>query len=420
MLLHIALVAEILATVICIHCIYGKKVKFDIKTVGLILGILIILEAANTFQIGVFSFSVYLVLFVYCKRVFDSRVVEILISLTLCMIIITSTQFICSSIIRLIVTHEYFRNVINNVLTLIILSRRFMAYGLQCIYKGIVKQSRHVVILICFMCFVIMSILLQGKVLYRIQMQYFVFTVPAIFMLLYSITKWYFVQTKLENIEFELQKGKENQKNYDSLLTQVRLRQHEFKNHLTAILSAHYTYKTYEKLVQAQNEYCTKLMNENRYNNLLTLGDNVLAGFLYGKFEEAEKEQINVNYNVCTQLGNIQVATYYVVEMLGILLDNAIESAHNSAEKVISFDVLEIENAYEFLIGNPCCYVSYDEILEWFEIDKSIKGSGRGVGLYHLKCLCEELQCEIQCRNIEIEKRNWIIFTLKCRKADDK
>lgn len=419
MLLHILLVAEILATVICIHGIYGRKMKLDLPIVGLILGVLILLELSNFFQVsGSFSLIIYIILFLYCKWRFKSSIGDVLISLVLCMIVITSVQFVCSSIIRLFVANEYIRSTISNMFVFIIISMRFMLYGLYNLKKSFVRKSRFVVILLGFMCLIILGILLQGKVFYEIHLQYFVFAVPAIFMLLYSIVKWYSVQTKVEDLKEEVRVTKDSKKNYDDLITKIRLGQHEFKNHLTAILSSHYTNRTYEKLVQAQEEYSKKLLDENKYNDLLMLGDNILVGFLYGKFQEATSDEIEIKYKISAKVNNIQVPTYYLIEMLGILIDNSIDALKDFSEKNISFEVYETNTAYEFLVKNPYRYVSYDEMIEWFEIDKSEKGRGRGLGLYHLKCLCEKWNCDIGCRNIEIDKHNWIMFMLKVNKAD--
>ena len=99
--------------------------------------------------------------------------------------------------------------------------------------------------------------------------------------------------------------------------------------------------------------------------------------------------------------------------MLGILFDNAVEALKGSSEKVISFEVYELSDGYEFTVKNPFRYASYDEISQWFQLEKSEKGVGRGLGLYHLKRLCEEWKCDIVCRNEEIEQSNWIVFTLK-------
>ena len=82
MMLHVLLVAETLATILCIHCIYGRKVTFDVKTVGAILSILVTLEIINMNQLhGAYSFCVYIIFLVYCKAEFKSPFVETLISL---------------------------------------------------------------------------------------------------------------------------------------------------------------------------------------------------------------------------------------------------------------------------------------------------------------------------------------------------
>ena len=419
--LHIALVAEILATIFCIHCIYGKKVRWDVKTTGTVLGILAILEIINHYQLGgIFSFLVYIILFVYCKSKFKGSMKETLISLILNMVIMTSMQFICISLIDIVVSEmQLVRNAIGNVLVLIICISILPKCGLHRIQNNILKRSRQIILFLSFICFIVTILLWQEKIYYAIQMQYFVFAIPAIFMLLYLILKWYTAQEEADRMEEEIHRVGEHVKEYESLLTKVRLRQHELKNHVAAIFSAHYTHKTYEKLVQAQEEYCNKLLSENKYNNLLLLGDKVLAGYLYGKFQEAEADGIEIKYRITTKADKIQVPTYYVIEMLGILFDNAVDALKNCEKKIISFEVCEKDDRYEFCVKNPLPYVSYDEISEWFKLGKSGKGSERGLGLYHLKCLCEEWKCDVGCRNIEMEQHNWIVFTLKTDKADN-
>lgn len=421
MMMHVALVAEILATILCIHCIYGKKVTFDVKTVGVILFILAILEVANSCQMGgIFSFSVYIVLFIYCKSKFRSSNMETIISLVLYIIILTSVQFMCFSFVSIVLPCEiYTRNAIGNVLILVVFNISFSVCNLHRLQESLCKKSKYVMLLSGFMCLIVMMMLLQGKAFYEVQMKYFVLVVPAIILLLYSILKWLTAQNEAERMEKEIQKVEKNAKSYENLLTKVRMRQHEFKNHIAAIFSTHYTYKTYEKLVQAQEEYCKKILDENKYNSLLLLGDKILAGYLYGKFQEAEDDGIEIDYKVASKIEKTQVPTYYLIEMLGILFDNAMEALKNSHIKVISFEICELENGYEFSVRNPFPYVPYDEIIEWFKIDRSEKGSGRGIGLYHLKCLCEEWHSEIESRNVEIEQDNWIAFILKVKKADN-
>lgn len=422
MMLHVALVAEILATVICIHCIYGRKVKLDVKTAVLILSILVILEIINFYHLGgIASFGVYIVLFIYCKGEFKSTFIETLISLVLCMIISTSIQFICISVISLLNIDEiYTRNAFNNILTLGIVMFFLPLCKLHKVRESLCKNSKFVVAISGFMCLIVVILLLQGKVLYEIEVQDFIFVIPAIFLLLYSVVKWYVAQTEAERIEKEFQETERDRKEYEDLLTKVRLRQHAFKNHITAIFSSHYTYNTYEKLVKAQEEYCNKLLSENKYNNLLLLGNNILAGYLYGKFQEAEMDGIAIHYKITAKVNQSYVPIYYVVEMLGIIFDNAVEAIKNALEKTINIEIYEQEDVYEFVIRNPFPYVSYDNIADWFQLGKSEKGNGRGLGLYHLKCLCEQWKCDIECRNMEIDQKNWIVFILRIGKTDNK
>lgn len=427
MMMHVALVAEILATILCIHCIYGRKVTFDVKTVGFVLSTLIILEIVNIYRLnGVVSFTVCIFLFVYCISEFRSSVGEVVVSLFLYAVILTSMQFSCLFIANAIILNAvniqnavYIRNAVSNILLLIFLCALFPTGLLHRLQKSVCRKSKFVVVLLAFVSLIVVAMLIQGKAFYKVQMQYFVLVIPLIIMLLYAILKWFTVQTNVEKMQDEIREAEKNTKEYENLLTKVRLRQHELKNHLAAIFSTHYTYKTYEKLVQAQEEYCKRILDENKYNSLLLLGDKILVGYLHGKFQEAEDDGIEIDYKVAAKIDKVQVPTYYMIEMLGILFDNAMEALKNSHKKVICFEVCELENGYELSVRNPFPYVPYDEITEWFKLDRSEKGSGRGIGLYHLKCLCDEWHSAIECRNVEIEQDNWIAFILKVKKADN-
>ena len=398
MVIRIALVTEILATIVCLHCIYDRKFKVNIKTICLTMTVLIILELINYLQLsGIFSFGAYAFLIIYCKIEFKSPVVETLISFVICMILLTVLQFMCLFFTGMI--EEYIRDAVSNVIVLGVCTLIFPKCNLHRLRKSIYSRRKFIFIILSFV---------------------FIFVIPSIAMLLYLNVKWYTAQIQVEKMHKEICEVSKSVKIYEELLIKVRLRQHEFKNHLAAIFSSHYTHKTYEKLVQAQEKYCQKMSEENKYNGLLFVGDNVFAGYLYGKFQEIEAEGIEVAYQINAMVNNCSVPIYHVIEMLGILLDNAVEALKDSEDRQISFEVMEIEDGYQFVIKNPFDYVPYEELVKWFQFEKSERGSGRGLGLYHLKCLCEEWKCEIGCKNIEFQGKNWIIFLLIVGKAGSK
>lgn len=422
MLVSIVLLTEILATMFCLHCIYGEKVKADVWTIGNILGILAILEVINTYSFPtICTYCVYVIFFVYSMVRFKSTFVETLISFVLCMIVITSMQFLCMvSTYFISIERLYVREVAIGVMVFLLTLTILPRCKLHKVQISLCKHSMFVVTLSGFMCLMITIVLLYGKIYDELWAEYFALAIPTILMLLYTVFKWGSVKNQAEKMEMEIQNTEEQSKEYEELLTNVRLRQHELKNHIAAIYSTHYTYDNYENLVQAQEEYCEIIKKENRYNNLILLGNNILVGFLYKKFQEAEVDGIEITYKITTKVDKLAVQTYHVVEMLGILLDNAREALKTSMDKRIIFEVCERNHQFEFLIQNPYAYISYNEILEWFQLEKSEKGSGRGLGLYHLKCLCEEWNCDIGCENIEMEDKNWIAFKLKIFKADNR
>lgn len=203
----------------------------------------------------------------------------------------------------------------------------------------------------------------------------------------------------------------DEQKKYDKLLEQVRLREHEFNNHMTAILATHYTCQTYDKLVEAQSEYCRKLMAENKYNKLVLLQDKTFSAFLYEKLAEIEEQGIETGYKSTGEFTHENISTYQLIEMAGILLDNAAEAVKNRADRKISVEIRQTDRA-SLTVRNVYPYVPYSEIESWFEKDASSKGLSRGLGLYHLKQLCTKTGCSICCENTELGGANWISFTL--------
>jgi len=415
-MLHVALVVEVLATIICIHCIHGAKIRWTVKTFSLIGSVLAILELTNYSEWGgIISLGAYVLIIYYCVDQFDISVISGIITLLLCMVIIIFLQFIFAFFVGIIISDENTRNALSNLLTLLSVHIFLNKCRFVKVRKDVFEKDIGIYFLASFICFVAGALLLQEKIFYHIEMQYFVLGIPAIIFIIYFLIKWYLAQVKTERFEKEMYKMSEHTTEFDDLLVQVRLRQHELKNHMAAIFSAHYTYKSYEQLVKIQDEYCRKLMDENKYNNLLMIDNNILAGYLYQKFNEANVDGIEIRYKV-EKVENLAVPMFYVIEMIGILLDNAVEETKSNNDKTLIFEIYNMEEEYAFCVKNRTSYVPYDELVRWFELDDTKKGKGRGLGLFHLKKLCSELHCKIECRNIEIEESNWIEFVLLIKK----
>ncbi|MGN0155933.1 MAG: sensor histidine kinase [Lachnospiraceae bacterium] len=204
---------------------------------------------------------------------------------------------------------------------------------------------------------------------------------------------------------------------FQTLLDNIRLRQHEFDNHINSIYSQHYIYKTYDELVKVQREYCEVLEKDNRYNKLLTSGNSVLIGFLYGKFMEIEKQGINIAYQVNVQKLICGVPIYKIIEILGDLINNAVDAlkAAKGQDKLF-VSVIETADQIELEVRNESTFIRYEEIRSFFTKGYSKKGKNRGLGLYNVKQICEEYHLDIMCENKNIDGNNWLSFMIKIEK----
>ena len=215
---------------------------------------------------------------------------------------------------------------------------------------------------------------------------------------------------KREVVRKEIEITSVQKKEYDKLLEQVRLREHELNNHMLAIYSAHHTCETYDKLVEAQSEYCHRMIKENCYNKLLFMENKVLAGFLYEKLIGIESHNVQVDYKISDETGLDKISTYHLIEMTGILLDNALEALKENNDRRL---FVEVGGSNKLItVRNINNYVPYEQMQGWFENGASTKGELRGLGLYHLKKICLKNGLNICCENVEIDDTNWIQFSL--------
>lgn len=421
MIMMIALVLELVAVIVCIYQINGQKVKRDISTMILFLVLLITFVCFNALQMTeAVSLVTYILIYIFDKIKFHKTYIGAGIDIILLIIIMPAFQFVCILLAAILVPkEEATRTLLGNIFVLLICVYILPKCKIERIQRSISKEWKYARILIAFVLPVIIVLLLQDMFLQGIYVEFFVFAIPISLVLLIMLGRWSRAEEKIENIQDELQLSESMQKKYDELLEGVRLRQHEFKNHLAAVFSAHYTYHTYEKLVKAQAEYCNKLQQENKYNNLLLIENNILAGFLYGKIQEIEDDGIEISYCIKASLKKLTAPEYQLIEVLGILLDNSVDAvADVKNKKQIVFSVIETKSKYRFLIRNIYRYVSYEEIEKWFQLHNSTKGRSRGIGLYHVKMICNEWNMNVGCRNIMVDGENWIEFILEIDKAD--
>lgn len=201
----------------------------------------------------------------------------------------------------------------------------------------------------------------------------------------------------------------------EELTKDIRARQHEFDNHMNAILNMHVTIKDYDELVEAQSVYCRSIYEDRSHCNpaLLRISDKILAGFLYSKIISAPG-YIDIDIQVLSQEIVTSVSEHALVEIIGTLTDNAFEAATPSKNRVEM--VLDArEDKLIFMIKNQVELLTMGDISHFFEKGFSTKDNreGRGLGLYQANKIARRHNGEITVELLEQPDGQEICFRVE-------
>lgn len=414
---------EALSVLICLHHLYGQKFKLDILTMATLSIDMIIMTTINYYELSrVYSLLIYPIIMFYCGIRFGFKWREIIINNILYLMIVGGIQLLIGIMyvwIFDLLSFDLltFKNIEllmmngGNLTVVLIVLPKLKIHRLSVYLQD---KERILFISLGFCILLIITSIINYKIADGLKI--YQFSILFVGLLLFCILAGQLGKYKIKSkqIETELKMHMLFADSFQALIDDIRLRQHEFDNHINAIFSLHYTCDSYEKLVKAQNEYSHELIKENRYNKLLKAGSPLLIGFLYGKFVEIERLGIKLSYQVSVSDFNINVPTYKLVEILGNLIKNAVEAMQNTEiYRAINIVVIEIGGTLEIEVRNTSEFIEYCEIEKFFKKGFSKKGNNRGLGLYNVKSICNEYSLKIYCENKKIDNENWFSFTVK-------
>lgn len=203
---------------------------------------------------------------------------------------------------------------------------------------------------------------------------------------------------KIEVLENEIRSYQMYIKPLEELVREIRTRQHEFDNHMNAILNMHYTIDNYDDLVKAQSEYIKEMYTENSRQliSLLKISDKILAGFLYSKILSA-KSYIKIDLEVKSLDIISSISEHSLIEIIGTLVDNAFEAATEDKPNV-KITLASSQDKLIFEISNETDNLSLEEVSRFFDKGYSTKNniaeskfeSKHGYGLYNARKLCKK------------------------------
>lgn len=418
MLMLIYLMTELLALFICVHAVHGKRLKIDIPTVVTYVSMIAIMFLSNTFEWhNAVVIITYVLLYLFCVFRFKQRPASAFVGVVLAMILIVVIQFCCIIIFAFLPDFDgTLRGFIINIITVLIIVTLSIKVEMNKLKEIICRRHWLMYSIMAFSLVVVLLSMIQIRKDHSVNIGFFAFGIPSIVLIFCLLVYWDKSRNAEKELKTEMDTMLHMKNNYDDLVVRVKENQHGINNHMMAVLSSHYAYKSYDELVEAQQEYCDTIQEENKYNSLILINNYTLGGFLYAKLQEMEEKGIDIEYLILTQVGECVMPYYYIVESLGVLLDNAAEAVLLSEmDRKVSLEVSKRDSHYIFTIRNVFRQVDFEEMERWFYRGETTKGEGHGIGLHRVLTLCEKHGCEITCRNVSLDDKNWIEFNLIIR-----
>lgn len=260
--------------------------------------------------------------------------------------------------------------------------------------------------------YLVIDFLISGTFDYRVFLMFLLMVIVVI----WGIIDWRKNYIMMQQKERELKLYKMYIQPLEELVKEIRAKQHEYDNHMNAILNMHLTVDSYEELVEKQSAYIMAVAKENdsrQYLPLLRISDKVLAGFIYSKIVTSPA---NVHTDVVVKNLEIisRVSEHLMIEFVGTLIDNAYEACTGEEGHVI----IEIDSEHdklEFTIKNRIWQeIGLSQLGKFFEKGYSTKSKSgkRGLGLYRAKQLCEKYGGEITVGVEENEEKKYICFQI--------
>lgn len=196
----------------------------------------------------------------------------------------------------------------------------------------------------------------------------------------------------------------------DELVFEVRARQHEFSNKMLAITSILETADTLDEAKHEITRYTGNLKLQSHQQQLLTMDHKIVAGFLYTKVKRAEQMGIHVVIDNSISVHDMPCEDVDLIEVLGILLDNAFEASQSEDTVYVTLKLDENQTILE--VSNPSPYVSNEKFLKMFEIGFSTKKGMRGYGLHNVQQIAKQYKAHILLKN-EQKTKNYVTIGLQ-------
>ncbi len=404
------ILTEYFAMILCVHKVSKKQIEFSWHSLlDFFLWVTLIIVGENI-RFG--KLILYIYLFTYVKVRITQNWKKAIRPFVVTMCAIPMLQLVIYSIISIKmmqIFNIYLVGTIINVLMIIIFAIWRQEYLF--ILTNIVSKFRKIIFLILLS--LLFKYIISYYSEYKVIESYFIDQIVICFLLItLMFILWINSENEKRHKAEELRTYQLYTKTFEDAVVTIRTKQHEFDNHINAIKCMQYTIHNTEELINEQNKYYERILQDNKYNKLLKLNTSpILIGYLYSKFTAASARGVNIEYEI--QDINIEhVVINDLIEIIGILFDNAVEALEQQEKKEMEVRILKTNNNFALSIANISDWKTNSEIEKFFEYGYSTKGKEHGIGLYRINMILKKYKACIQVENIVKNDINYLCFKI--------
>lgn len=235
---NVCLLLEALSIVICLHHLYGEKFRLDIATVCYLSIDMISMAAVNYLGLSkVYTMIIYPFLILYCGARFGFKLKQMIINLILCIAIISGIQIAVMIVYFYATGVKNYQNMDLLMVDLIsfsiisFLMPKLKAFKLSSLVK---KKEKGItfVIVICFLLCIFW--ILSYKKFGTMELYQTVLLLISILFILALAEQLMKYRIKAKEAETELKMFKLYSDSFQGLVDNIRMRQHEFDNHINS------------------------------------------------------------------------------------------------------------------------------------------------------------------------------------------
>lgn len=174
----------------------------------------------------------------------------------------------------------------------------------------------------------------------------------------------------------------------EDMIKEIRGKQHDYHNHIQVLQS--FVSNDNEKS-DGFTKYKNQILKDNVLDSLIKMNNEILIAFLYSKYKDANLKGVKIEYVIDSFFIDTKFKEYELVEIYGVLIDNALEATIEIKEKDFQIFIGYEDGMNIIKIKNKTKELTSKEINKMFEYKYSTKNNkDRGIGLYKLQKLLKK------------------------------